>query len=95
MFPFTRPHISWLKIRDSSDAAVEEKALDKQNEATTSVLTTKEGSEVERSDSRTAACKYTVTLRRIFLRIPRPCRYDMLPSSELKVNAPCSYKRAS
>ena len=40
MFPVTRPHISWLKIHDSSDAAVEDKALDKQYEATRSVLTT-------------------------------------------------------
>ena len=35
------PHISWLKIHDSSGAAVEHKALDKQYEATRSVLTTK------------------------------------------------------
>ena len=41
MFPVMRPHISWLKIHDSSDAAVEDKALDKQYEATRSVLTTK------------------------------------------------------
>ena len=32
MFPVTRPHISWLKIHDSSDDAVEDKALDKQYE---------------------------------------------------------------
>ena len=41
MFPVTRPYNSWLKIRNSSDAAVEDKALDKQYEATRSVLTTK------------------------------------------------------
>ena len=35
MFPVTRLHISWLKIRDHCDDAVEDKALDKQYEATT------------------------------------------------------------
>ena len=78
MFPVTRPHISWLKIHDSNDDAVGDKALDKRHEATRSVLTTKGRLRSERSASRTAAyklVKYVVTIHRIFLRIPRPCRY--------------------
>ena len=41
MFLVMHPHISWSKIRDSSAAAVEDKALDKYYKATRSVLTTK------------------------------------------------------
>ena len=31
IFPVMRPYNSWLKIRNSSDAAVEDKDLDKSN----------------------------------------------------------------
>ena len=41
MFPVTRPYTPWLKVRNFSDDAVEDKAFGKQYEATRSVLTTK------------------------------------------------------
>ena len=41
MFPVTRLYTPWLKVRNFSTAAMEDKALGKQYEATSSVLTTK------------------------------------------------------
>ena len=42
MFPVMRPYISWFKICNSINGAVEDKALDKQYEATRSVLTSRD-----------------------------------------------------